>query len=301
MKYPDQLSSYFPSASGAEQCYRGDVQVPIHSRPVHSISALEAFQIALSASSKMCSRKPVAVQENALFVVDPKCLKSVEDLKADDNGVWLWTGKPRKWYKVEHYSDSNEPVSAKIVSSPCVPLKRHEKVYQLCRLYEQNQSTPEFHRILYFFRDGKGKALDVILLQYYFEGGKEVPVVVAPHGHSKSSRPFFRTQKSTLDRIRDTSQELKPREVVSKLFEEAGGSVGCTSASEEPRNRKQVYNACQLTDSKCKDPIFDLIEQLRHHKLLGSEAFVREVGFSNFPFCNGALEKQLRALEKNPV
>ena len=93
MKYPDQLSSYFPSASGAEQCYRGDVQVPIDSRPVHGISALEAFQFALSASSKMCSRKPVAVQENALFVVDPKCLKSVEDLKA---GQASQAGKPAR-------------------------------------------------------------------------------------------------------------------------------------------------------------------------------------------------------------
>ena len=134
-------------------------------------------------------------------------------------------------------------------------------------LYEQNQSTPEFHRIFYFFCDGNGNTLDVVLLQYYFEGGKEVPVVVAPHGHSKSSRPFFRTQKSTLDKIRDTSQELKPREVVSKVFQEAGDSLGCASASEEPRNCTQIYNARKSTDSKDKDPIFDLIEQLRHHKL----------------------------------
>lgn len=131
MKYSGQLSTYFPSASGAEQCYRGDVRVPIHSRPVHGISALEAFQIDLSASSKMYSRKPAAFQENVLFVADPKYLKSVDDLKADDNGVWLWTGKSRKWYKVEHYSDDNEPVSVKIISSPCVPLKHHKKVYQL--------------------------------------------------------------------------------------------------------------------------------------------------------------------------
>ena len=94
------------------------------------------------------------------------------------------------------------------------------------------------------------------------------------------------------------SQELKAREVVSKLFEKAGGSVGCTSASEEPRNRKQVYNACQLTGSKGKDPILHLIEQLRHHKLLGSEAFVCEVGLSNFPFCIGALEKQLGDIQR---
>ena len=77
------------------------------------------------------------------------------------------------------------------------------------------------------------------------------------------------------------------------MFKEAGGSVGCTSASEEPRNRK-VYNACQLNDSKGKYPYFDLIEQLCHHKLLGPEVFVHEVGFSNLPFCIGALEKQLR-------
>ena len=37
-------------------------------------------------------------------------------------------------------------------------------------------------------------------------------------------------------------------------------------------------------------PYFDLIEQLCHHKLLGPEVFVHEVGFSNLPFCIGALE-----------
>jgi len=79
------------------------------------------------------------------------------------------------------------------------------------------------------------------------------------------------------------------------LFKEAGGSVGCTSASEEPRNHK-VYNASELNDSKGKYPYFDLIEQLCHLKLLGPEVlnFVHEVGLSNLPFCVGALEKQLR-------
>ena len=79
----------------------------------------------------MCLKKPVGVQENALFVVDLKFLKSADNLKADDNGVWLWTGKPQKWYVVEHHFEDNEPVSVKVVSSPHVPLNRHEKVYQL--------------------------------------------------------------------------------------------------------------------------------------------------------------------------
>ena len=88
MKYPDQLSSYFPSASGAEQCYRGDVQIPIHSRPVHGISALEAFQIALSASSKMCSRKPVACSSGECTVC---CWSKVFEISW---GPQSWAGKP---------------------------------------------------------------------------------------------------------------------------------------------------------------------------------------------------------------
>ena len=113
------------------------------------------------------------VQENALFAVDSKFLKSADDLKADDNGVWLLTGKPWKWYIAEQHFEDNDLVFVKVVSSTHVPLKRHEKVYQLSQLYEQNQSTPEFQRIFCFFRDGNGNTLDVVLLQYYFEGGKK--------------------------------------------------------------------------------------------------------------------------------
>lgn len=73
------------------------------------------------------------------------------------------------------------------------------------------------------------------------------------------------------------------------MFQEAGGSIGCTSAS----NRTQIYNAHKPTDSKGKDPI---LEQLRYHKLLGSEWCVK----SDFAIshCVVTLDKQLKDIEK---
>ena len=72
----------------------------------------------------------------------------------------------------------------------------------------------------------------------------EIPVVTPPHGNCKNkSTPYCRTQKSTLLKIK--GEKGKPMDVVRALHDEAGGSLGAYSASELPRNRQQVYNACQ--------------------------------------------------------
>ena len=45
----------------------------------------------------------------------------------------------------------------------------------------------------------------------------------------------------------------KPKSIVSLLHEEAGGSVGSSSASELPRNRRQIY----------VDPLLELIQRCK--------------------------------------
>ena len=56
-------------------------------------------------------------------------------------------------------------------------------------------------------------------MQYLFEGGHEVSVILPPHGNAKiDATPYRRTQKSTLSKMKDTSG--KPKSVVSYLSSE---------------------------------------------------------------------------------
>ena len=62
-----------------------------------------------------------------------------------------------------------------------------------------------------------------------------------PHGNAKKDLSSFqRTQKSTLTQIKE--MPYNPKSVVATLHEEAGGMLNARSASELPRNRRQVYN-----------------------------------------------------------
>ena len=57
---------------------------------------------------------------------------------------------------------------------------------------------------------------------------------------------------------------MMPKIVISTMHNEAGGVLRANSASELPRNRRQVYNqhssAGKKLDGKI-DPIFELVQQ----------------------------------------
>jgi len=60
----------------------------------------------------ICHRKPSSVMHNSVFVFDLSCIRCIDDLRADDNGVWIHGGKPWKLYVVEFNPESNEIISA---------------------------------------------------------------------------------------------------------------------------------------------------------------------------------------------
>ena len=67
-------------------------------------------------------------------MIDLSCVHCIDDLCADDNGMWIHGGKPRKQYSVEIDSDSNEVISV-------VPQNESidsGKVFILVRLYHHN-------------------------------------------------------------------------------------------------------------------------------------------------------------------
>ena len=78
----------------------------------------------------------------------------------------------------------------------------------------------------------------------------------------------------------------KPKVVVSTIHGEVGGVLGANSASELPRNRRQVYNQqASARKSDKVDPIFELVQQCKADLMPGGRRFVRSVNFDTSPSC----------------
>ena len=126
--------------------------------------------------------------------------------------------------------------------------------------------------------------IPLVIVQYTFSDGIEVPIKVAPHGNStKNKQPFLRTQCSTLESIKENIPSMSPKEILNETYSKAGGLLQMSSAGEVGRNLRQIYNikssqgcTSSLT-SKCdKDLVYELLEQ--HY--VSEKGFVRNVNFA---------------------
>ena len=234
--------------------------VPVYGAPRSGYTAHELASIVCEdvPEQKICTQKPTGVRTYASFVVDLKCI-NLKDLAADDNGVWV-TSSPHRMYEVER----KDGVICSLRHIPKVTSEIDKRnIITIHRQYGRHQATPEFRRIIATVVDSKGKTMPRAVVQYFFQGGKKVPVCVQPHGNSKGKeRPYYRSQPSTLQAIKDRCKTNPASVAYSDIFEAAGGIDSCKSMSEEPRNKSQVSNACKSVKSESvegKDEIFDLL------------------------------------------
>ena len=152
--------------------------------------------------NRICTRKPTGVTFSSVYVVDLSCVHRLEDLRADDNGVWVHGGKPRRRYTVEFDDSHCEVVSATPTDSE--EGSNDENVFTLIRLYHRHKATPQFQRRISYALDSSKQVVRYAVVQYLFEDGKEIPVVLPPHGNAKkSSTSHRRTQASTLQKIKN--------------------------------------------------------------------------------------------------
>ena len=138
------------------------------------------------------------------------------------------------------------------------------------------------------------------MVQYYFTG-KEHPIYKPPHGNSKSSTPYKRTQPSTMERMKELSSQLGPVATVEAIDKEIGDIVGQKSCGSRLRNTQQVCNVrrqlkmkpggdCQLAEAM----------ELCKTGLSGSgEDFVRSVQAAPEPMCILATDRQLDEMKRN--
>lgn len=269
--------------------------IPVLAKPKLGLTVNQLFTLMIGTlpADRICHRKPTSVMYNGVFVVDLSSVRCIDDLRADDNGVWTHAGKPRRKYHIRH--DHEAP--GVIYADPVEDSTPESEIFTLVRLYHHHKSTPEFQRRISYVLDHEGQKVQYAVVQYLFEGGNEVPVVIPPHGNSKKEKSSYRrTQKSTLSKVKKMSGT--PKSLVSALYNEAGGSLGASSASELPRNRRQIYNSKYAMSSSTKpdksDPLFELVQQCKADLLPGGRRFIRSVNFDTSPSCVLATDDQLQ-------
>ena len=192
--------------------------IPVLARPPQGLNVNQLFSLMLGMipANCICKRKPTSVTYSSVFVVDLTCIKSIDDLRADDNGVWRHSGKPRKRYIVK--LDSNTSDITEVTPFDDNYDCDMSSIFTLVHLYHHHKLTPEFHRHISYVIDSKEQIVQYAVVQYLFDGGKEVPVVLLPHSNTKNNTTVFRrTQKSTLSCIKEISG--KPKDVVSQAYE----------------------------------------------------------------------------------
>ena len=101
-----------------------------------------------------------------------------------------------------------------------------------------------------------------------------------PHGNKKAkNKPYMRTKKSTLSKIKKELNTSEPRKIMHSVVEDLGGIEKVRSGSDIPRNRKQVYNAVQSISKpdRISDPLAFLMQKCKEELQDEKTALIRFV------------------------
>lgn len=118
------------------------------------LKPVEALDLILNTSpddASVCLSKPISIQKAATFIIAKKSVGNVDDIKADDLGVWIHMGKPIRKYRICRL-DSGEVYGVELTSDV------GESVYELTRVYYHQKHTPTYRP--HFFHT-KGKSVCV--------------------------------------------------------------------------------------------------------------------------------------------
>lgn len=263
------------------------------------LSAKEIYSVILEGppDEKLCTKKPVRVQHNTVFVVDLESV-SIGDVTADDNGVYTDISCPIKSHKVRF-------VKGKVSSTVewCgQPNNPESEVFVLKRQYGTHKGTMErngvqFKRLITTVKDNKGRHMRYAVVQYFFKDSPEIPIFPTAHGNSKDeSRVFVPTSRSTLQCIKQHCSGMNPSNAYDAVHRETGDIMVVRSISDEPRNKKQAYNSRQSLSeisSAQKDEMLELHRLLRSHQEESNNGFLRDITVTDSPHAFLALEDQL--------
>ena len=107
----------------------------------------EAVRVLLSCEqSLICTKQPLLVEENCIFIISLKYLDDPDDIKSDDNGHWIHNGRKTTYVSVWYKNES-------IIDIKSIPKLVHpdenSQIYSLVRTYYTHDPHDDFKRIFY--------------------------------------------------------------------------------------------------------------------------------------------------------
>ena len=127
--------------------------------------------------SIITSSNPVGVQNNVTFIVDLDSLGDPKDLLSDDLGAWEQTKTRSKWHLLKFKTNGEV----------CDVTKVEDKLddsYQVCRRPYIDKSDRSLRKTVVNIIHPYGHHHNLVFVKYHFEGTKEHPINVKPHGNS---------------------------------------------------------------------------------------------------------------------
>lgn len=162
---------------------------------------------------------------------------------------------------------------------------------QLCGSAEHLVVTLSFDLFIFIsLDDGDSNYAQRAFVQYYFDGGKELPVP-----DSKASD--MRTLPSVKNDIRNFPKSVGPNAIMEAVKENRGGLLGVESPSDLPRNLTQIKN---FRRDISKDELTEILDQWVQEKESnhGAPLFIREIISAPETIVLLATDQQVADLER---
>lgn len=148
---------------------------------------------------------PRGVWHHAAFIVDNTSLEADVVSYGDDNGSWTGHCKPKRKYCVQIDADTHGTSTIQEFQNKLEEIKGLENnIFTLCHNYFRHGHIPEFRKMIVIVRDFSGNVLSLTPIQYYFEGGVEVPVKLPKYGNTKDKNdpPYMCTSRPVLQKLK---------------------------------------------------------------------------------------------------
>ena len=120
---------------------------------------------------------------------------------------------------------------------------------------------------------------NLCLVQYHF-GGEPHEVHPRSHGNSKVGRPYARSMKSLLQKLKESCGKASPKDALTNVLEQSGGLLYERSAGSIPKSRSQVRYHQSKGKQPMTSPLFSVMLQCKEIDPNSDDAFVRTCGCS---------------------
>ena len=212
-----------PDESKSPRLYKSEKDTPFFhqgNNPEMSLEDAIDFVLNEHAEEYVCKKQPMHVQQNAVFLITTIAVR-LQDLPADDNGVYRNNGT-RVWtYKVKRNEDGSlkKTMIAKNVLKPDEQ-REYGKCLTIRRTYRKSKSCNDFSQIITYAEESGNVVNNLAALQYVL--GERAPLRNHSSWKQKDKTvPYLPMNLTTRGKTKECVQYQKPTTAMGKLCQQS--------------------------------------------------------------------------------